>query len=95
MVQLDLTSKEFIMNEKIRLNTRFDGKISDHIRNILTIKLSWQLKKIVDIEETSNNITLLEITGNHCYAMNWLSKKAVSAIFHKSKTWKYCWIFFL
>ena len=29
MVHLDLVSKEFIMNEKVRLNTRFDGKISN------------------------------------------------------------------
>ena len=28
MVHLDLVSKEFIMNEKVRLNTRFDGKIA-------------------------------------------------------------------
>ena len=27
MVQIDLSSKEFIMNEKVRLNTRFDGRI--------------------------------------------------------------------
>ena len=26
--QLDLVSKEYILNEKLRLNTRFDGKIS-------------------------------------------------------------------
>jgi hypothetical protein len=36
MVQIDLASKEFIMNEKVRLNTRFDGKISDYIETILT-----------------------------------------------------------
>jgi len=29
MVHLDLVSKEFIMNEKVRLNTRFDGKIAN------------------------------------------------------------------
>jgi hypothetical protein len=34
MVQIDLASKEFIMNEKVRLNTRFDGKISDYIETI-------------------------------------------------------------
>ena len=28
MVHLDLVSKEYIMNEKVRLNTRFDGKIA-------------------------------------------------------------------
>ena len=29
MVHLDLVSKEYIMNEKVRLNTRFDGKIAN------------------------------------------------------------------
>ena len=29
MVHLDLVSREFIMNEKVRLNTRFDGKIAN------------------------------------------------------------------
>ena len=36
LVMLDLVSKEFILNEKIRLNTRFDGLISDHVKSILT-----------------------------------------------------------
>jgi hypothetical protein len=30
--KLDLSSKEYIMNEKVRLNTRFDGKISDILK---------------------------------------------------------------
>ena len=34
MVTLDLVSKEFIMNEKKRVNQRFDGKISDHINKL-------------------------------------------------------------
>ena len=29
MVHLDLVSREFIMNEKVRLNKRFDGKIAN------------------------------------------------------------------
>ena len=32
LVGLDLVSKEHILNEKIRLNCRFDGKISDHVK---------------------------------------------------------------
>ena len=36
MITLDLVSKEFIMNEKRRVNQRFDGKISDHINKLLT-----------------------------------------------------------
>ena len=35
IVQLDLASKEFIMNEKVRINKRFNGKISDHVKKIL------------------------------------------------------------
>ena len=29
MVALELSSKEYLMNEKVRLNTRYDGKLSD------------------------------------------------------------------
>ena len=79
MVQLDLTSKEFIMNEKVRLNTRFDGKISDHIRKILTDKNYLGTEKDVDIEETSNNYNFIGNNRKPYYALNWLSKKAISA----------------
>lgn len=79
MVQLDLTSKEFIMNEKVRLNTRFDGKISDHIKKILTDSKYLGTSKKVDIEETSNNYNFIGNNRKPYYAMNWLSKKAISA----------------
>jgi hypothetical protein len=79
MVQLDLTSKEFIMNEKVRLNKRFDGKISDHIQKILTDPNYLGTKKKVDVEETSNNYNFIGNNRKPYYAMNWLSKKAVSA----------------
>ncbi len=51
-VRLDLVSKEFLMNDKIRLRTRFDGRISDHIDKILTEQLPDGLatEKNVDIE---------------------------------------------
>lgn len=79
MVQLDLTSKEFILNEKVRLNTRFDGKISNHIKKILTDKNYLGTDKEVDIEETSNNYNFIGNNRKPYYALNWLSKKAVSA----------------
>ena len=79
IVQLDLTSKEFIMNEKVRLNKRFDGKISDHIQKILTDPNYLGTKKKVDVEETSNNYNFIGNNRKPYYAMNWLSKKAVSA----------------
>ena len=77
MVQIDLASKEFIMNEKVRLNTRFDGKISDHIRKILTDQSYLGTEKNVDIEETSNNYNFIGNNKKPYYAMNWLSKRAV------------------
>ena len=77
MVKLDLSSKEYIMNEKVRLNTRFDGRISAHIKKILTDQNYLGTEKKVDIEETSNNYNFIGNNKKPYYAMNWLSKKAV------------------
>jgi hypothetical protein len=77
MVQIELVSKEYIMNEKIRLNTRFDGKISEHIKKILTDQNYLATKKKIDIEETSNNYNFIANNRKPYYAMNWLSKKSV------------------
>jgi hypothetical protein len=85
MIQLELVSKEFILNEKIRLNERFDGKISDHLKKILTAPNYLATKKNIDIEETSNNYNFIGNNKKPYYAMNWLSR---------SKR-KHCWIFFL
>jgi hypothetical protein len=79
MVQMELVSKEFILNEKVRLNTRFDGKISEHIRKILTDQNYLSTQKKIAIEETSNNYNFVGNNRKPYYAMNWLSKKAVSA----------------
>lgn len=76
-VTLELVSKEFIMNEKVRLNTRFDGKISDHIQKILTDKNYLATEKDIDIEETSNNYNFVGNNRKPYYALNWLSKKAI------------------
>ena len=80
MVTIDLVSKEFILNEKIRLNTRFDGKISDHVRKILTDPKFLGTKKKLDIEETYNTYNFIGNNKKPYYAMNWLSKKAVPNI---------------
>lgn len=77
MIQLDLVSKEFILNEKVRLNTRFDGKISDHIKKILTDKKYLGTEKKTDVEETSNTYNFIGNNRKPYYAMNWLSKKSV------------------
>ncbi len=78
-VQLSLTSKEFIMNEKVRLNNRFDGKVSDHIRRVLTDKNYLATKKKLDIESTSNNYNFCGNNKKPYYTLNWLSKNSVSS----------------
>jgi hypothetical protein len=51
MIQMELVSKEFIMNEKVRLNTRFDGKISEHIRKILTNQNYLATQKMLTLKK--------------------------------------------
>jgi hypothetical protein len=79
LIHLDLSSREIFMNDKVRLNTRFDGKISEHIREIFTNQNYLGITKDIEIEETSNNFNFCGNNMKPYYAMNWLSKKAVSA----------------
>jgi hypothetical protein len=90
LVMLDLVSREYILNEKIRLNTRFDGKISEHVKGILTEaktakdgdkektnKKYLDTKKELFIEETTGDYIFCGGNKKAFYTMNWLSKKAV------------------
>ena len=80
MVRLDLVSEEFLRNEggSSRLNVRFDGKISDHIRRILTDFLKTE--KTLDIEETSNNYNFIGNNRKPYYVLNWLSKASIPTV---------------
>jgi len=80
MIRLDLVSEEFLRNEggSSRLNVRFDGKISDHIRRILTDFLKTEKK--LDIEETSNNYNFIGNNRKPYYVMNWLSKASIPTV---------------
>ena len=55
LVTLDLVSEEGIVNYKTKINQRFDGKISEHIKKILTDQKYLSTDKKIDIEDTSNN----------------------------------------
>jgi hypothetical protein len=79
IVQIELSSKEFILNEKVRLNNRFDGKISEHVNRILTDKNYLHTLKKVDIEATSNNYNFIGNNRKPYYTLNWLSKNSVSS----------------
>ena len=77
IVTLNLVSEEFIRNEEgiSHINVRMDGKISDHITNILENFLITE--KELDIEETANNYNFVGNNKKPYYTMNWLSKFAV------------------
>lgn len=79
-VALNLVSKESIMNYKTVLNTRFDGKISDHIKKILTDSAFLGTKKKLDIEETENNYNFIGNNRRPFYALLWLAKKSIPKI---------------
>ena len=78
VVGLELVSKEYILNEKIRVTKRMDGKVSDHIRTILTSQDYLKTEKKVDIEDTINNFNFFGNNKKSFYTINWLSKKGVS-----------------
>lgn len=78
LVRLDLVSKEFILNEKVRVNNRFDGKISNHIQKILTDNNFLGTKKKIDIDSTINNYNFIGNYKKPFYVLNWLSKFSIS-----------------
>ena len=88
IVTLDMNSKELFDNDKIRLNTRLDGKISDHIETILTDpeylgpteeekqQKGFKEKKL-NIEQTENNYNKIMNNKKPFYMMNYFSTLAV------------------
>lgn len=79
MTQLHLVSKEYILNEKVRINSRLDGLVSQHIEKILTEEKYLATEKDIDIEETVLQINETPKNKKPFYIMNELSKKGVSA----------------
>jgi len=79
LTQLHLVSKEYILNEKVRINSRMDGLVSQHIEKILTEEKYLNTKKDVDIERTVLQINESPKNKKPFYIMNELSKKGVSS----------------
>ena len=77
-MSLQLVSKEYILNEKKRVNQRFDGKISDHIQKLLTDSKYLGTQKKVDIEKTSNLYNFFGNNKKPFYTVTWLCNKSVS-----------------
>lgn len=77
LVGLDLVSREGLMNFKSVLNKRYNGKISEHVKSILTDSKLLGTKKKLDIEETENNFNFTGDQRRPFYALNWLAKKSI------------------
>ena len=77
MVTLEMNSKELFDNDKIRLNTRLDGKISEHIKKILTDQEYLETKKELHIEDTENNYNKILNNKKPFYMMNYFSTLAI------------------
>ena len=75
-VLLDLVSKEFIMNQKVRVSKRYDGKVSEHVKSILEDVLKLKdteddtTTKSLDIEETQNNYNFFGLNKKPYYMLN-------------------------
>jgi hypothetical protein len=79
LVALDLVSKEYILNQQVRIRKRYDGKLSDHVKKILTDSPPFGLKtkKNLDIEQTVNLYNFIGNNKKPLYVCAWLSKKSI------------------
>ena len=77
VLNIDLVSKEYILNEKKRVKERYDGKPSEHVRKVCQNILKTE--KDLYIEETVNNLNVLGNVSKPFYFINNLARKGVSA----------------
>ena len=74
IVSLELKSKEYFLNDKIRVSKKFTGKISDNVRLLLADQLGTE--KQLHIEDTLDNYNFIGNLKKPFYLINWLSKKS-------------------
>ena len=79
LVTLEMNSKELFDNDKIRINGRLDGLVSNHIKTILTDPEYLETTKKVDIEPTTNRYNKICSNKKPFFMMNWFSTVAVPA----------------
>ena len=82
LVSISSVSKEYLLNEKIRLYEKFKGKISEAVKKILTDGnyLGTQ-KDISGVDDTfEEEYNFMGNSKKPFYTINWISKKAVPAV---------------
>ena len=80
---LDFTSRERLANEQCRVVKRYDGKISENVKKILTEATSAEVglktQKEVDIDETAIEYNFLGNDRKPFYVCTWLASKSIPA----------------
>ena len=73
---IDASSKEFFDNELTRVVRRYNGKISESVKKIMTDVI--ETPKTVDVEDTINKYNFLGVTKKPFWTITWLAKKSVA-----------------
>ena len=80
---LDFTSRERLANEQCRVVKRYNGKISDNVKEILTKATSADVgiktKKDIDADETAINYNFIGNDRKPFYVCTWLASKSIPA----------------
>ena len=80
---LDFTSRERLANEQCRVVKRYNGKISDNVKEILTKATSAEVgiktKKDIDADETAINYNFIGNDRKPFYVCTWLASKSIPA----------------
>lgn len=76
IVSLELKSREYFLNEKIRVTKKFTGKISHNIKLLLEEQDQLGTEKVLHIEDTLDNYNFIGNLKKPFYLINWLSKRS-------------------
>ena len=86
---MDLCSRELLTNEQVRVVKRYDGKISNNVKKILTESLGgdakkdkWGLmtQKSVEVDETAENYNFIGNDRKPFYVCTWLASKSIPTL---------------
>ena len=77
---IDLCTREFLANEQTRVKKRYDEKISDNVKTILTEQGGIQIKKNINIDETAIPYNFIGNQKKPFYLCTWLASRSVPVI---------------
>ncbi len=85
---IDLCTREFIANEQTRVVKRYDGKISDSVKSIITDKKGLNSLKNIETDTTLINYNFIGNDRKPFYVNTWLASKSVPELSVNGKSSK-------